>query len=142
LINLLDMKKASQLRLEFYQLLGKLFYSIAVIDKVVRKQEIEQLREIVKKEWIPIEREGDEFGTEAAYHIEIVFDWLLQNDWEIGPILAEFKQFKRKHPRLFSKMVIDLIDRTALAIADAFAGKNKIEKYFVHDLERILKERN
>ena len=132
------MKKASQLRLQYYQILGKLFYSIAIIDKVVREQEIEKLSQIVKKEWLILEDENDEFGSEAAYQIEIVFDWLLQNDFEIGATLPEFKQFKNKHPRLFSNKVKDLINKTALAIADSFAGTNKLEQYFVQDLKRIL----
>ena len=134
----MDMEKASQLRLQFYQLLGKLFFAIASIDSVVRDKEIEQLRRVLNQEWIPLEDTEDDFGADSAYQIEIVFDWLLKNEIEIESVLADFDAFKREHPSLFPKNVNKLILKTANTIANSFAGKNKLEQSFIQDLNKIV----
>ena len=85
------MKPSSNTMIHFYQQLGKLFYGIASADKTVGKEEIAQLKEIVKKEWVPIENTFNEFGDDSAYQIEIVFDWLVENDWSIGKVIPNFK---------------------------------------------------
>ncbi len=40
--------------------------------------EIERLKEDVRKYWLTVDSIEDEFGTDAAYQIEIVFNWLQQ----------------------------------------------------------------
>ena len=65
---------------EFYENLGKLFYSVAMADKKVSLIEIQRLKEDVKKYWLPLDDVEDDFGTDAAYQIEIVFDWLQQEE--------------------------------------------------------------
>ncbi|HLU51235.1 MAG TPA: hypothetical protein VKZ42_03660 [Flavobacteriaceae bacterium] len=52
---------------KFYQSLGKLFYAIASVDKVVRKDEVEILKSLVKEKWLDLDDVEDEFGTDAAY---------------------------------------------------------------------------
>jgi hypothetical protein len=37
----------------FYQQIGKVFYSIAAVDKTVRPEEIKELKKILQKEWLP-----------------------------------------------------------------------------------------
>jgi len=124
--------------IHFYQQLGKLFYGVASADKTVRKEEIAQLKEIVKKEWVPIENTFNEFGDDSAYQIEIVFDWLVENDWNIGKVIPNFKIYRKEHPSLFNPQVNDLILKTAKAIADSFSGKNKSESVLITELSDIL----
>ena len=83
------MKPSRQTMIHFYQQLGKLFYSAASVDNTVHEDEMAQLKEIVKKEWLPLENSLSEFGDDAAYQIEIVFDWLVENDWNMGRIVPE-----------------------------------------------------
>jgi len=132
------MKPSQQTMIHFYQQLGKLFYSIASVDKTVRKEEIAQLNEIVKKEWLPIENNLNEFGDDAAYQIEIVFDYLVENDWKIGKIIPDLEDFKKEHPSLFTPQVNDLIIKTAKVITNSFSGKNKSESVLMEKLRAVL----
>lgn len=132
------MTPSHQTMIHFYQHLGKLFFSVASVDKTVRKEEIAQLNEIVKKEWLPLENSFSEFGDDAAYQIEIVFDWLVENDWKIGEIITEFEGFKKEHPSLFTPQVNDLILKTAKAIINSFSGKNKSESVLIEKLRGVL----
>ena len=70
------MTSKKRLTLYFYQNLGKLFYAIAAADKTVHTAEINTLKEIVKTKWLDVDPTNDVFDTDAAYQIEIVFDWL------------------------------------------------------------------
>ena len=132
------MTPSHQTMIHFYQHLGKLFFRVASVDKTVRKEEIEQLKEIVKKEWVPLENNLNEFGDDAAYQIEIIFDWLVENDWNIGKIIPDFESFKKEHPSLFTPQVNDLILKTAKAIANSFSGKNKSESVLIDKLRGVL----
>ena len=132
------MKPSQQTMIHFYQQLGKLFYSVASADKTVRKEEIAHLNEIVKKEWLPIENNLNEFGDDAAYQIEIVFDYLVENDWKIGKIIPDLEDFKKEHPSIFTPQVNDLIIKTAKVITNSFSGKNKSESVLMEKLRAVL----
>jgi hypothetical protein len=122
----------------FYQQLGKLFYSIASVDKTVRKEEIIRLKQIVKTEWLPLENTHDKFGSDSAYQIEIVFDWLAENDCEMYQTLTDLEIFKKEHDSLFIPPVNALILKTANAIAKSFSGKNKSEHVLMSRLSELL----
>ena len=132
------MKASHQTMIHFYQNLGKLFFSVASVDKTVRKEEITQLKEIVKKEWLPLENSFSEYGDDSAYQIEIIFDWLVENDWTIGKTIPDFEGFKKEHPSLFTPQVNDLILKTAKAITNSFSGKNKSESVLIDKLRGVL----
>jgi hypothetical protein len=132
------MKPSRQTMIYFYQQLGKLFFSVASVDKTVREEEIAQLKEIVAKEWLPLENSLNEFGDDAGYQIEIVFDWLVENDWNIGPIIPDFEIFKKEHPHLFTSQVNDLILKTAKAITNSFSEENKSESVLIDQLRGVL----
>lgn len=136
------MKPSHQTIIHFYQHLGKLFYGFASVDKTVRKEEIAKIREIVKKEWLPIENSISEFGVDDAYQIEIVFDWLVENDWKIGKTIPDFEGFKKEHPSLFTPQVNDLILKTAKAITNSFSGKNKSESVLIDKLRDVLYQKH
>lgn len=123
---------------KFYQSLGKLFYAIASVDKVVRKDEVEILKSLVKEKWLDLDDVEDEFGTDAAYQIEIVFDWLLNQDVKSETAYFQFKEFYNQQSELFSTKVKQLIWETSESIAAAFSGKNKAEENLLMDLKSLM----
>jgi hypothetical protein len=134
------MKPSNETMTLFYQQLGKLFYGIAAVDKTVREEEIKELKKIVKEQWLPVEDSIDQFGSDSGFQIEIVFDWLVENDWDFEQILPDFKFFRSEHESLFSPEVNRLILNTASAIANSFSGKNKSEHRILSELKTILQE--
>ena len=123
---------------ELYQNLGKLFYSVAMADKKVSLIEIQRLKEDVKKYWLPLDDVEDDFGTDAAYQIEIVFDWLQQEERNSQSCYDEFVDFFRNNPGKFSPKIKDLIWKTADDIASSFSGKNKSELVLLAKLKMLL----
>jgi len=122
------MKTKKKLTIKFYQNLGKLFYAIAASDKVVRDVEFDKLKELVKKLWLDVDELEDPFDTDAAYQIEIVFDWLnREEDLNVKACFNDFFNYKNEQGHLFTKQVNSLIMYTASAIAESFSGKNKSE---------------
>jgi hypothetical protein len=122
------MTSKKHMTLKFYQNLGKLFYAIAAVDNKVHDAEIQKLRELVSKEWLAVDDLEDAFGTDAAYQIDIVFDWLRLEE-ELNPQICydEFISYKTDQNHLFSPTVNLLILKTADAIAESFSSKNKSE---------------
>lgn len=133
------MKPSHQTMTRFYEYLGKVFYCIAAIDQTVRDEEIAQLKQIIKTEWLPLENTFNEFGDDSAYEIEIVFDWLVANKWDLEQVLPDFKIFKKEYPSLFTPEVNTLIMKTADAIANSFSEKNKSERVLISKLRTLLK---
>ncbi|GAA4275436.1 hypothetical protein [Aquimarina mytili] len=113
--------------IKFYQNLGKLFYAIAASDKVVRESEYDSLRKIVKSKWLQVDDVVDEFGVDAAFQIEIVFDWMDYETPTAESCFQEFESFYNQHKPRFSERIKQLIWETANTIAGAFSGKNKSE---------------
>jgi hypothetical protein len=132
------MKPSHQTMTHLYEHLGKVFYCIAAIDKTIRKEEIAQLKEIVKTEWLPLENSFNEFGDDTAYEIEIVFDWLVANKWDPEQVIPDFKIFRKEHEHLFTPEVNTLILKTANAIATSFSRKNMSEHVLISQLNTIL----
>jgi hypothetical protein len=132
------MKPSHKTMTHLYEHLGKVFYSIAAVDKTIRKEEIEKLKQIIKTEWLPLENSFNEFGDDTAYEIEIVFDWLVANEWELEQVMPDFKIFREEHQHLFTPEINALILKTANAIASSFSGKNKSEHVLISQLSAIL----
>lgn len=132
------MKPSHQTMTHLYEHLGKVFYSIAAIDKTIREEEIEKLKQIIKTEWLPLENSFNEFGDDTAYEIEIVFDWLVANEWELEQVMPEFKIFRAEQHHLFTPKINALILKTANAIASSFSAKNKSEQVLISELTFIL----
>ncbi|MFE3847034.1 hypothetical protein ACFX5D_03515 [Flavobacterium sp. LB3P45] len=132
------MKPSHQTMTRLYEHLGKVFYCIAAIDKTIRKEEIAQLKEIVKTEWLPLENTFNEFGDDTAYEIEIVFDWRVANEWELEQVMPDFKIFRTEHQHLFTPEINASILKTANDIASSFSGKNKSERVLISQMSTIL----
>lgn len=127
--------------LSFYRLLGKVFYATAKADGVVHEQEIATLKQIVRDRWLDVEDTTDEFDSDAAYQIEIVFDYLVENDSEEENVLEDLEEFKSIHSSLFTPEISKLIMDTASDIAASFAQSNKSEVVFLSELFLVLKEK-
>ena len=127
--------------LQFYQNLGKLFYAIAASDKNVKKIEVIRLKEFVKKQWLDVDEIKDAFSTDAAYQIEIVFDWLdKEKKVDVSTCFNDFINYKNEQPHLFKDRVKHLILKTANAIAASFSGINKSELILLAKLDIELKK--
>ena len=123
---------------EFYQALGKLFYAVAMADKHVRPVEVQRLRKYVRKYWLEVDQFEDEFNTDSAYQIEIVFDWLEEEDKNGEDYFKDFEEFYNAHPSKFTPKIKSLILDTAEAIASSFAGKNKSELLLIFKLKLLF----
>ena len=133
------MEYAKNKRKQFYQNLGKLFYSIAIADKKVHATEVKKLREAVDKQWLDVDKVTDEFGTDAAYQIEIIFDWLLeQEEKESDTYFEEFRSYYKENTSEFTDSIKGLIWKTADGIAASFSGKNKSELVLLAKLKSLL----
>ncbi|AXT58211.1 hypothetical protein J8L88_19015 [Aquimarina sp. MMG015] len=132
------MNTTENIGITFYQSLGKLFYAIAASDKVVRKSEYTSLRNLVKSEWLAVDDLEDEFGVDAAFQIEIVFDWLDYESLIAEDSFLEFKDFYHENKSLFTDNIKKLIWNTSNSIAGAFSGKNKSELMMLGKLQLIF----
>ncbi|MGV3686215.1 MAG: hypothetical protein ACO1NS_11350 [Daejeonella sp.] len=132
------MTHSKEASISFYQLLGKVFYAVAAADQRVRSEELEVLRTIIRSEWLDVDQARDEFGTDSAFQIEVVFDWLDDQKMNASSILSSLQAFKSDHPSFFTKQVNDLILKTAKAISSSFHGNNKSELVVLSNLEAVL----
>lgn len=112
---------------ELYQNLGKLFYAVAMADHSVHMKELEKLNEVVREYWLDVDDVEDEYGTDSAFQIQTVFDWLLEYEKDAEGIYEEFEAFYTENEVLFTPKIKQLTMSTARAIAASFAGSNKAE---------------
>jgi hypothetical protein len=122
-----------------YQYIGYLFYAVAAVDKTIDNKEIEILKVLVKEHWLEVDSTNDNFGSDAAYQIEIVFDWLKEENWDSDTCFTKFEDYYKDHANLFSEGVKSLIITTAASIAESYAGKNKSELIILAKIEALLK---
>lgn len=122
-----------------YEHAGYLFYAIAAADGAVKDAEIAVFKDLISKEWLPLEDSTDEFGTDSAHYIFITFDNLLDRGVSPDEAFASFKDYFDEHSSAFSYPIRKKIYTTATAIADAFAGKNKAESDYIKVLRKLMK---
>lgn len=122
-----------------YEKLGYLYYAIAAADKQVHPAEIEELRVLIAKEWLPLENSIDKYGTDAAHYISIAFEYLLSESIPASEAYGVFADYYEQHTAAFSQELKKRISTTASAIANAFASRNKNEQKYLDQLRRLLK---
>jgi len=122
----------------FYKSLAHLFYAVAVADQTVRKEEIQTLKNIVKEKWLDADDYEDEFGTDTAFQIEIVFDWLLDSQPDAESCFKVFEEYKKENEKQFPQKIKSLIWETVDSIAASFSGKNKSEVILLAKLKQLL----
>jgi hypothetical protein len=124
---------------KLYENLGYLFYAIAAADQHVHREEIDKLKILVGKEWLPLENSTDSYGTDAAHYISIAFEYLLSEGMSSEDAYKVFSDFYDESEAGFSKDLKRKIKSTATAIAGAFGGKNKKEQLLIGELNRLMK---
>ncbi|HSP40284.1 MAG TPA: hypothetical protein VLN46_02550 [Gillisia sp.] len=123
---------------KLYENLGKLFYAIAAADKVIHEEEIETLEKIVREDWVKVDDLKDEFGTDEAFYIEIMFDWMQENSPPAFQAFYEFKDFKEENEKMFTPKIKELTWKTAESIAASFESKDPAEETLLSKLKEIL----
>ena len=111
----------------FYQKLGYLFYSVAAADGHVASEEKDMLHKMVIEDWITLESSTDAFGTDNAYQIEILFDFLIEKEFPGERAFHVFEHFFKSNLEMFNDQVIERIFHTSEKIANSFHSKNKAE---------------
>ena len=111
----------------FYQKLGYLFYSVAAADGHIAEEEKEALHREVKEDWLKLETGDDGYGSNNAYQIEILFDYLIEKEFPGERAFQVFEHYFKSHYDEFSDEVIEHVFKTCDRIANAFHGKNKSE---------------
>ncbi len=122
-----------------YEKLGSLFYAVANADAQVRRSEEKMLVEKINAIWLPHEDSTDEFGTDAAHYIFIVFDQLHADGAEAEGAFNDFSRYYAEQSTGFDESVKSKIMQTAEALADAFSGKNQAEKDYLKRLKKMMK---
>lgn len=134
------MEHVAKPQLLFYQKMGELFYAIAAADSVVREVEYETLKTTVLEKWKNLDGYEDPFHTDAACQIEVVFDWFDYEQLDANDCYDSFADYKKENSKLFTQERKELIWKTADAIANSFAGKNKSEVTMLAKLKILLKD--
>jgi hypothetical protein len=134
------MKEMQKKQVLFYQKIGELFYAIAASDKVVKKAEYDALQNMVAKKWKDMDEYEDSFHTDAAYQIEIVFDWFYYKHLDADDCFESFKNYYVDKQSFFTKERKKLIWETADNIASAFSGKNKAELIMLAKLKLLFEK--
>lgn len=135
------MKAALIKQIEFYQNLGKLFYAIAAADKMVHKDEVETLKNIINKDWLNLKGKKTDDEIDAMRQVKIIFYALVNKNENAKQCLQEFKQYKQDNERLFKEEVKELIWKTANEITTSFSSKNKSELIVLTDLGLLLQKK-
>ncbi len=131
-----------KLNIGFYENVAKLFYAIAAADKVIKEEEFNALKTMIKNEWLTVDESEDDYKTDAAYQIEVVFEWLQSKKSDASICYNEFIEYMNGHSYFFTDQLNGLIMKTANKIAASFAGKNKSELIMLAKLNLELKKVN
>ena len=123
---------------QFYSELGKLLFALAKVDGNISHKEKEALKELVKKELAPAEKNTDKFGTDAAYYTEIEFDILDETMMDPEQAFDSFLFFIENHHSAIDERMRTATLRIAKSLADAYHKTNKKEKALIKQLEAKL----
>ncbi|WP_299680531.1 hypothetical protein [uncultured Tenacibaculum sp.] len=130
--------KTQKLNIKFYQNIAKVFYAVAKSDNSINMHEIKALKQVVKDKWLMIDETFDMFGTDTAYQIEVVFDWLYSKNATTEDCFTDFLEYYNNYYYFFTREIKQLIIETSYRIAEAFKGKNKAELLILEKLEHEL----
>jgi hypothetical protein len=127
--------------LDFYQAIGKLFYAVAATDKQVVPEEINAFKKLLKTRWLKADEFKNQNNFEGIKQIYFTFEAFNKLDNpDPGKCFEDFLNFKKSHEDLFKKNLKQLISRTAHAIANSYARKNKSELIILAQLDLELKK--
>ena len=123
---------------KFYQHIGYMAYAVAFSDKNVSDAEITTLRNEVKENWLSLEKTTDDFGTDAAFQIEVVFDWLTDEQPSSDEVFDTLKDYvAAAGPFLTDDLKMQMVDLSN-KIAISFHGANKSELDILFRIQKLL----
>ena len=124
---------------EFYQELGKLLYAIANADGKVQKAELKQLQKIVSDELVPLDDTTDEFGTNAAFITEFMFDVYEGTKQDVEKAFNSFLGYLQINKPMLDEKHKKAVISAAHKVAEAFKGMTDEEKQLIKTLEKEIK---
>jgi len=133
------MEHTPQLWHKFYETLGFLFYSLSFADGSVKKQEVETVKKLLRDDWLGVESSLDEYGYDAAYQLEAVFDWLCETQPSAASAFKRFRSFVIDHPMFIDQKLKEKILDSANQIISSYAQKNKAELGYLYQLQESLR---
>lgn len=103
----------------------------------MQPEEYKALRQVVIHQWNEFEKD---YKPDAICQMEVVFNWFDYEKLDAKSCFQHFEDYKNKNPTLFSSERKKLIWRTAKAIANSLARKNKGELKMLVKLHLLLQE--
>lgn len=134
------MTRTPQLWTKFYESLAFLFYSLTYCDGNINKKEVAAVKYLLQQIWLDFEPSLDDYGYDAAYQIQAVFDWLFDERPSAPSAFGKFSSFVKEHPSFIDQKIAENIVVSAKAIVSSFAGVNKSELNFLYQLCAMLPE--
>jgi uncharacterized tellurite resistance protein B-like protein len=122
----------------FYQRTAYMAYAVAAADKHVSPSEIIALKREISEYWLGIEQTKDNFGTDAAYQVEIVFDILVEKGLSAERSFEIFSEYVREHRNFLTDDLKMTLIHLANAIAISFHGANKSELNMLLRIQQLL----
>jgi|ERR1017187_1952264 hypothetical protein len=122
----------------FYAEFGKLLYAVANVDGKITKKERTELLDLVKMELVPLEKHTDEYGTDAAYYVEIEFDFLDEQIVDADAAFNSFINYVENHKTAIDKRLITATRTISLKLAEASNETNKKEIKLLKRLNQSL----
>jgi hypothetical protein len=123
----------------FYQELGKLLFAVAKADGTISKKELKALHESVLSDILPLEDSTDEFGTDAAFYVEMQFETLEVNNANPDECFQSFVDYVKEHHSAFNEELKQLVIKVSEKIANSYYGTNSKEQKLLNELKEKLK---
>ncbi|MDI1354237.1 MAG: hypothetical protein PSX36_04945 [bacterium] len=121
---------------EYYKLLGKLAYSVAIADGVIQEEERDALRKGVLSDFAMNESAFDSSGMNKAFYVDFEFDEGNQQQPDMYKTLKKFADFIEEN---YERTDLDLLQRSTLLlekVANAYS-KSK-EKIIIETLKNKI----
>jgi hypothetical protein len=107
----------------YYLHVAKLFYAMAFIDKTVREEEVEALKEALKQELLPKYKNREEVVTEILKN----FDNIKAQQRIAEECFHEFVAYKKENEAFFVSGTNNMLWEVSCRITDSVNKKNKSE---------------
>lgn len=120
---------------QFYKELGHLLYAVSCSDGIVRRQEVEALREFVLKELAPFEPTSDSSGMNQAFYTQFEFDDLAEKQESATKVFSEFIKYLKKNASFINTHLKTAIIAAVEKVADAYKKTNKLEREMINNLK-------
>lgn len=121
---------------EYYKLLGKLAYTVAIADGVIQEEERDKLRKGVLSEFAMNESSFDSSGMNKAFYVDFEFEDSDQQSPDMYETLKKFADFIELN---YEKTDLDLLRRSTKLLEDvANAYSKKKEKNIIDTIKNKI----